>query len=52
MTAVLSDGSEIEGVYEVVEGTNGVHLKKEVDNSIQRAAYIPFPQLDHVYCDP
>lgn len=52
MTAVLADGSEIRDVYEVVEGSNGVHLKKEVDSSIQRAAYIPYPQLDYVYYDP
>jgi hypothetical protein len=49
MTAELSDGTEIDGVHEVVEGSNGVHLKREVDGEIRRAAYIPYPQLTYVY---
>jgi hypothetical protein len=51
MTAELSDGTKIKNVYEVVEGSDGVHLKKEVDGAIERAAYIPFPQLKYVYHD-
>lgn len=51
MTAQLSDGTEIRNVHEVVEGSNGVHLKKEVDGAIERAAYIPYPQLHYVYHD-
>jgi hypothetical protein len=33
----------------VVEGSNGVHLKREADGEIRRAAYIPYPQLTYVY---
>lgn len=50
MTAVLSDGTKISNVQEVVEGSNGVHLKKEVQGgTVKRAAYIPYPKLDYVY---
>jgi len=31
MTAELSDGTTIGDQLEVVEGSNGVHLKKEVE---------------------
>lgn len=52
MTAELSDGAEIEDVHEVVEGSNGVHLKKEVEGGgIERVAYIPYPHLRYVYHD-
>lgn len=52
MTAALSDGTEIKEVQEVVEGSNGVHLKKEVQGGgVKRVAYIPYPKLDHVYHD-
>jgi len=52
MTARLSDGTEINNVQEVVEGTSGVHLKQKVEGGgIERSAYIPFPQLDYVYYD-
>jgi len=52
MTAELEDGTEIKGIEEVVEGSNGVHLKKEVkNNSVERVAYIPYPKLDYVYHD-
>jgi hypothetical protein len=52
MTAELSDGTEIEDVHEVVEGSNGVHLKKEVEGGgIERVAYIPYPHLRYVYHD-
>jgi hypothetical protein len=52
MTAELSDGTEITDVHEVVEGSNGVHLKKEVQGGgIQRVAYIPYSQLVYVYPD-
>ena len=51
MTAELSDGTTIEDVQEVVEGSNGVHLKKEVEGGdVKRVAYIPYPQL--VYVSP
>ena len=49
MTAELSDGTEIKNIHDVVEGSNGVHLKREVDGEIRRAAYIPYPQLTYVY---
>ena len=49
MTAELTDGTTIKNVHEVVEGSNGVHLKKEVQGgSIRRAAYIPYSQLVYV----
>ncbi|MBX0295142.1 hypothetical protein [Haloarcula nitratireducens] len=52
MTAELSDGTEITEVLEVVEGSNGVHLKKEVQGGdIERVAYIPYPNLTYVYYD-
>lgn len=52
MTAELTDGTEIRGIEEVVEGSNGVHLKKEVkSNSVERVAYIPYPNLVYVYHD-
>ena len=52
MTAELQDGTEISGIEEVVEGSHGVHLKKEVkNNSIERVAYIPYPNLVYVYHD-
>ena len=51
MTAELADGTKIKDVHEVVEGSDGVHLKKEVDSGIERAAYIPYPQLKYVYPD-
>lgn len=52
MTAELADGTEIKDVQEVVEGSNGVHLKKEVQGgSVERAAYIPYPHLVYVYLD-
>lgn len=49
MTAELSDGTEIKNVHEVVEGSNGVHLKKEVDGGIRRVAYIPYSNLVYVH---
>jgi len=50
MTARLADGTEIDDVLEVVEGSNGVHLKKEVQGGgIDRVAYVPYPNLDYVY---
>jgi hypothetical protein len=50
MTAELSDGTTIEDVEEVVEGSNGVHLKKEIERGeVTRVAYIPYPQLAYVY---
>jgi len=53
MTAELSDGTEIKNVHEVVEGSNGVHLKKEVQGGgLARVAYIPYPNLAYVYHDP
>lgn len=52
MTAELSDGTEIENVREVVEGSNGVHLKKEVEGGgVNRVAYIPYSQLLYVTHD-
>lgn len=52
MTAELADGTEITGVEEVVEGSNGVHLKKEIQGgSVERAAYIPYPHLVYIYHD-
>ncbi len=52
MTAELDDGTEIKGIEEVVEGSHGVHLKKEVkSNSVERIAYIPYPNLVYVYHD-
>jgi hypothetical protein len=49
MTAELTDGTKIKNVHEVVEGSNGVHLKKEIQGgSIRRAAYIPYSQLVYV----
>jgi len=51
MTAELANGERIEDVHEVVEGSHGVHLKKEVDGGIRRAAYIPFSQLAYVSSD-
>lgn len=52
MTAELSDGTTIEDVHEVVEGSNGVHLKKEVEGGkMKRVAYIPYSQLVYVYPD-
>jgi electron transfer flavoprotein alpha/beta subunit len=49
MTAELTDGTQITGVEEVVEGSNGVHLKKEVDRGkVERVAYIPYSQLVYV----
>ena len=51
MTAELSDGTTINDVQEVVEGSNGVHLKKEVEGGdVKRVAYIPYSQL--VYVSP
>jgi len=49
MTAELGDGTGTDGVHEVVEGSNGVHLKREVDGEIRRTAHIPYPQLTTVY---
>ncbi|MBX0304858.1 hypothetical protein [Haloarcula salinisoli] len=52
MTAELDDGTEITGIEEVVEGSHGVHLKKEIkNNNIERVAYIPYPKLAYVYHD-
>jgi len=52
MTAELSDGTEINDVTEVVEGSHGVHLKKEVDGGrIERAAYVPYNHLVYVSAD-
>jgi hypothetical protein len=52
MTAELDDGTEINEVREVVEGSNGVHLKKEVQGGgIERVAYIPYSHLLYVYQD-
>ncbi len=48
MTAELTDGTEIRNVLEVVEGSNGVHLKKEIEGDVRRAAYVPYPQLVYV----
>ncbi|MFC7251687.1 hypothetical protein ACFQJ5_17935 [Halomicroarcula sp. GCM10025324] len=46
MIAELTDGTEIKDVHEVVEGSSGVHLKREVDGgAMKRIAYIPFSQL-------
>jgi len=50
MTAELSDGTKLSNVHEVVEGSHGVHLKKEIEGgTVKRAAYIPYPKLDYVY---
>ncbi|WP_197428576.1 hypothetical protein [Halapricum sp. CBA1109] len=49
MIAELSDGTEIRNVHEVVEGSNGVHLKQEIDGEVVRGAYVPFTQLNYVY---
>jgi|GEM_PF-1325259 hypothetical protein len=52
MTAELSDGTEIKNIHDVVEGSNGVHLKKEVGSGgLERVAYIPYPNLLYVYHD-
>jgi len=52
MTAELADGTEISDVTEVVEGSHGVHLKKEVDGgTVERAAYVPFKNLVYVSSD-
>jgi hypothetical protein len=52
MTAELADGTEIDDVTEVVEGSHGVHLKKEAEGGrIERAAYVPFDQLLYVSSD-
>ncbi len=52
MTAELSDGTTIDDVQEVVEGSHGVHLKKEVEGGdMARVAYIPYSQLIHVSLD-
>lgn len=52
MTAELDDGTEINDVHEVVEGSNGVHLKKQVEaGKIERVAYIPYSRLVYVYPD-
>jgi hypothetical protein len=52
MTAELADGTEIDDVTEVVEGSHGVHLKKQVDGGrIERTAYVPFDQLVYVSSD-
>lgn len=52
MTAKLTDGTEITDIHKVVEGSNGVHLKMKVEGGgVQRAAYIPYPQLGYVYQD-
>jgi hypothetical protein len=52
MTAVLQDGTEIGSVHEVVEGSHGVHLKKQVEGGkVRRTAYVPYPQLGYVRSD-
>lgn len=52
MTASLSDGSEIENVHAVVEGSDGLHLKKEIQGGgVARVAYVPYRNLEYVYHD-
>lgn len=52
MTAELNDGTEIADVHEAIEGSNGVHLKKEVQGGgIRRVAHIPYSQLVYVHPD-
>jgi len=52
VTAELEDGTEIADVHEVVEGSNGVHLKTEVQGGgIERGAYIPYRSLTDVSHD-
>jgi hypothetical protein len=52
MTAELNDGTTIEDVLEVVEGSNGVHLKKEVEGGdVKRVAYVPYAHLVYVAPD-
>ncbi|MFC4407436.1 hypothetical protein [Haloarchaeobius iranensis] len=52
MIARLEDGTEIDDVNEVHEGSSGVHLKRKLDGgTMERIAYVPFANLAAVYPD-